>query len=56
MMKPTFAMLSCACGAEQVVKAEMAEQGWRLAFSRPGFVTAKNDLDVPLPEGDAQDY
>ena len=30
MMKPTFAMLSCACGAEQVVKAEMAEPG--LAF------------------------
>ncbi len=51
MMKPTFAMLCCACGAEQVVKAEMAEQGWRLAFSRPGFVTAKNDQQVPLPEG-----
>ena len=44
-------MLCCACGAEQVVKAEMAEQGWRLAFSRPGFVTAKNDQQVPLPEG-----
>lgn len=44
-------MLCCACGAEQVVKTEMAEQGWRLAFSRPGFVTAKNDQQVPLPEG-----
>ena len=51
MMKPTFAMLSCACGAEQVVKTEMADEGWRLAFSRPGFVTAKNDQDVPLPNG-----
>ena len=44
-------MLSCACGAEQVVKTEMADEGWRLAFSRPGFVTAKNDQDVPLPNG-----
>jgi 23S rRNA (cytidine2498-2'-O)-methyltransferase len=51
MINPTFAMLSCACGAEQVVKAEMADQGWRLAFSRPGFVTAKNDNEVPLPDG-----
>lgn len=51
MSKPTFAMLCCACGAEQVVKSEMAEKGWRLAFSRPGFVTAKNDSDVSLPEG-----
>ena len=51
MMKPTFAMLSCACGAEQVVKTEMADEGWLLAFSRPGFVTAKNDQDVPLPNG-----
>ena len=51
MMQSTFAMLSCACGAEQVVKTEMADEGWRLAFSRPGFVTAKNDQDVPLPNG-----
>jgi len=29
----------------------MADEGWRLAFSRPGFVTAKNDQDVPLPNG-----
>jgi 23S rRNA (cytidine2498-2'-O)-methyltransferase len=51
MTKPTFAMLCCACGAENVVKTEIAEEGWRLAFSRPGFVTAKHDGDVPLPSG-----
>jgi len=51
MTKPTFAMLCCAFGAEQAVKSEIAELGWRLAFSRPGFVTVKNDADVTLPSG-----
>lgn len=51
MSGPTFAMLCCAHGAEQAVKEEMAEGGWRLAFSRPGFVTAKHDNDMPPPEG-----
>lgn len=51
MSEPTFAMLVCACGAESVVKEEMAIQGWRLAFSRPGFVTAKHDSTMDLPEG-----
>lgn len=46
---PTFAMLCCANGAEQVVKQAIAEQGWRLAFSRPGFVTAKHDEQADLP-------
>nr|WP_322975239.1 SAM-dependent methyltransferase [Aporhodopirellula aestuarii] len=44
-------MLSCAHGAEDVVKESIAETGWRLAFSRPGFVTAKHDDPVPLPTG-----
>ena len=48
---PSFAMLCCACGAEKVVKAAMAEDGWRLAFSRPGFVTAKHDDAVAPPQG-----
>ncbi len=48
---PTFAMLCCAHGAEQAVKKSIAAQGWRLAFSRPGFVTAKHDLSVPAPQG-----
>ena len=48
---PTFTMLCCANGAEQQVKQSIAEQGWRLAFSRPGFVTAKHDEPVDLPEG-----
>ena len=51
MSEPTFAMLVCACGAEAIVKQEMAAQGWRLAFSRPGFVTAKHDSTTDLPEG-----
>ena len=48
---PTFAMLCCAHGAEHAVKESMASDGWRLAFSRPGFVTAKHDDQVELPSG-----
>jgi len=44
-------MLVCACGAEQVVKESITVEGWRLAFSRPGFVTAKNDSEAPPPTG-----
>jgi 23S rRNA (cytidine2498-2'-O)-methyltransferase len=52
MTDASFAMLTCACGAEKAVKSSMAESGWRLAFSRPGFVTAKNDQpNLPLPTG-----
>ncbi len=51
MTQPSFAMLVCACGAETVVKQEIAGQGWRLAFSRPGFVTAKHDSLADLPTG-----
>ena len=42
-------MLCCAHGAEQVVKASIADRGWRLAFSRPGFVTAKHDDGADIP-------
>ncbi len=48
---PSFAMLSCAHGAEGIVKSTIAETGWRLAFSRPGFVTAKHDESLPPPTG-----
>lgn len=44
-------MICCACGAEQVVKESIALDGWRLAFSRPGFVTAKHDGPADLPKG-----
>jgi 23S rRNA (cytidine2498-2'-O)-methyltransferase len=44
-------MICCAHGAEGLVKSSIAENGWRLAFSRPGFVTAKHDADVPPPTG-----
>ncbi|SMP63413.1 23S rRNA (cytidine2498-2'-O)-methyltransferase [Neorhodopirellula lusitana] len=48
---PTFAMLTCAHGAEGLVKDQIANEGWRLAFSRPGFVTAKHDQAKPIPTG-----
>ncbi len=51
MTEPTFAMLTCAYGAEQAVKDAMESEGWRLAFSRPGFVTAKHDSEASLPQG-----
>ena len=49
--QPTFAMLCCAHGAELAVKESMADDGWRLAFSRPGFVTGKHDSQRDLPSG-----
>ncbi|WP_146395088.1 SAM-dependent methyltransferase [Planctomycetes bacterium CA13] len=48
---PTFAFVCCAYGAEQPVKDAITTQGWRLAFSRPGFVTAKHDDQIAAPEG-----
>ncbi|TWU42514.1 SAM-dependent methyltransferase [Novipirellula artificiosorum] len=48
---PTFTMICCAHGAEPLVKESIAGEGWRLAFSRPGFVTAKHDERVPTPSG-----
>ncbi len=48
---PTFAMLCCAHGAEGLVKETIAADGWRLAFSRPGFVTAKKETESNLPSG-----
>ncbi|MEL6104863.1 MAG: SAM-dependent methyltransferase [Planctomycetota bacterium] len=46
---PSFAMLTCANGAEQCVKDAIAPLGWRLAFSRPGFVTCKHDHAAAPP-------
>ncbi|MEM6472187.1 MAG: SAM-dependent methyltransferase [Planctomycetota bacterium] len=52
MSDPTFSMMTCAVGAEVPLKTEVAELGWRLAFSRPGFVTAKHDKPgADLPHG-----
>ncbi|MEZ6092434.1 MAG: hypothetical protein R3C05_31395, partial [Pirellulaceae bacterium] len=36
-----FSFVCCQQGAERALKAELLDQGWRLAFSRPGFVTFK---------------
>ncbi len=38
-----FAMVCCQNGAESAVKDELAASGWRLAFSRRGFLTFKAD-------------
>lgn len=51
MSESSFAMICCACGAEQVVKKSAAADGWRLAFSRPGFVTLKHDGLAQTPHG-----
>jgi len=47
----SFVILCCAHGAESVVKRDIAGDGWRLAFSRPGFVTAKQDQRHEPPTG-----
>ncbi len=44
-------MFCCAHGAEAVLKKEIPADGWRLAFSRPGFVTAKHDSAIEIPSG-----
>lgn len=36
-------MLTCQRGSESVIKADLLQLGWRLAFSRPGFVTLKTE-------------
>lgn len=38
-----FVMVCCHHGAESPLKKDAAAQGWRLAFSRPGFVTFKHE-------------
>jgi 23S rRNA (cytidine2498-2'-O)-methyltransferase len=53
-MKPgNFLFAICQRGAEQALKAELADpdEGYRLAFSRPGFVTFKlrQEADARLP-------
>jgi 23S rRNA (cytidine2498-2'-O)-methyltransferase len=51
-MTASFAIVVCAHGAEVLVKESMSAMGWRLAFSRPGLVTAKHDSpNLPPPEG-----
>src|SRR3990170_1262181 len=41
--QPQFVFMTCRPGAESALKQEVArtEPAWRLAFSRPGFVTFK---------------
>jgi 23S rRNA (cytidine2498-2'-O)-methyltransferase len=51
MSEASFAMICCAHGAEQSVKDSIAAEGWRLAFSRPGFVTVKKDAEGAASPG-----
>lgn len=47
-----FAMICCQNGAQSAVLAEVEREGWRRAFSRPGFVTVKSDVATDkLPRG-----
>src|SRR6056297_106925 len=46
MSDACFLMVCCQRGAEPTLKDQLAESGWRLAFSRPGFVTFKHDGPV----------
>ncbi len=48
----SFAMVCCQNGSEPAVKTEVSAQGWRLAFSRRGFISFKHDAARPkLPQG-----
>jgi 23S rRNA (cytidine2498-2'-O)-methyltransferase len=50
--KPSFAMICCQNGAQSAVLAEVVRDGWKLAFSRPGFVTVKQEASTKhLPRG-----
>ena len=44
-------MITCAVGAESAVKESAFQEGWRLAFSRPGFVTLKHEENHSSPNG-----
>jgi len=47
-----FVFMTCRAGAEAALKREvaLAESAWRLAFSRPGFLTFKHGGDRPLDD------
>ena len=58
MFSSPYLFVGCQHGAEAVLKQSLCEPNgpFRLAFSRPGFITLKSDLTVPawspaVPEG-----
>jgi 23S rRNA (cytidine2498-2'-O)-methyltransferase len=52
MPQASFAMICCQNGAQAAVLKEVERDGWRLAFSRPGFVTVKSEAgNNRLPRG-----
>ena len=52
-LAPQFAFAACQHGAEAVLKTDLAKRAptWRPAFSRPGFVTFKNEQPVTKLDG-----
>ncbi len=52
MSDASFAMICCQNGAQAAVLAEVEREGWHRAYSRPGFVTLKNEARTDrLPRG-----
>ena len=49
---PQFVFMTCRPGAEGALKGEVtrSEPEWRLAFSRPGFVTFKLPVERPVDD------
>src|SRR5436190_22527330 len=49
-----FVFMTCRAGAEAALKQEVSrmQPAWRLAFSRPGFLTFKQSTESPLSEKD----
>src|SRR5262245_57126953 len=48
--QPQFVFMTCRPGAESAVKHEVSrlQPGWRLAYSRPGFLTFKHVGETPI--------
>lgn len=51
-----FAIVCCQNGSEPAVKDEVARQGWRLAYSRRGFLSFKRDLMEGKPNVASRDH
>lgn len=47
-MKSQFVFATCQVGAEATIKKEVQATGWRIAFSRPGFLTFKLPMEQNL--------
>ena len=50
--KGLFCFVCCQQGAESTLKEALAGSDWRLAFSRPGFVTLKHGAETEFGQAD----